>query len=106
MTKDHTRNNGKVETEYVTLYFNSLPKLIINTNFRDDLNLSFEEIINKIRNWIKEGSGWKVESVSGEYVNIGKYAPLAASSYIELPAALKDSKKGLINLRNQNNKCF
>ena len=65
LTKDHVRNNGAVETEYVILYFNSLPKLVINIDFRDDLNLSFEEIINKIQNRIKEGSGWKVESVSG-----------------------------------------
>ena len=106
LAKDHLRNNGAFETEYVTLYFNSLPKLVINKIFRDDLNSSFEEIINKIQNWIKEGSGWKVESISSEYVNIGKYAPLTASSYIELPASLKNSKKGLINLRNENNKCF
>ena len=62
LTKDHVRSNGAVETEYVTLYFNSLPKLIINENFRDDLNLYFEEIINEIQNWIKEGSEWTVKA--------------------------------------------
>ena len=64
------------------------------------LNMLLCTFINKIQNWIKEGSGWKVENVSGEYVNIGKYSPLAASSYIKLPDSLKNPKKGLINLRN------
>ena len=105
LTKDHIKNDGTEETEYVTLYFNSLPKLVINEDFRDSIDLSFEEIINKIQNWIKDGSGRTVESVSGKYVNIGKYAPLAACSYIELPASLKNPKKGLINLKNKN-KCF
>ena len=28
------------------------------------------------------------------------------SSYIELPSKLKDPKKGLINIKNNDNKCF
>ena len=69
---------------------------MINENFRDDLNLSFEEVVNGIQIWIKDGSGWVVDMANAEYANISKYAPLAASSYIELPATLKNPKKGLI----------
>ena len=35
-----------------------------------------------------------------------KYTPLAGSSYIELPEELRNSKKGLINLKNEDNECF
>ena len=32
--------------------------------------------------------------------------PLSGSTYIELPNELKSSKKGLINIKNNDNKCF
>ena len=35
-----------------------------------------------------------------------KYEPLTGSSYIELPKALQNSMKGLINLQNEDNECF
>ena len=34
----------------------------------------------RIDNWINEGSGWIVESIDGEYVNISAYSPLAWST--------------------------
>ena len=80
-------------TEYVTLYFNSLTKIDKNDDFKDGSGISFKEIINRIQNWVKEGSGWVVESVAGEYVNIAKYSPLNSRSYIELPKALSMQKK-------------
>ena len=60
----------------------------------------------RIDNWINEGSGWIVESIGGEYVNISAYSPLAGNSNIELPDELKNPIKGLINIKNNDNKCF
>ena len=34
------------------------------------------------------------------------YIPLRGNSYIPLPKKLQNSKKGLINLKNEDNKCF
>ena len=47
-----------------------------------------------------------VESINGEYVNISRYSPLIESSFVELPNELKNPKKGLINIKNNDNKCF
>ena len=60
----------------------------------------------RIDNWINEGSGWIIESINSEYVNISIYAPLFGSSFINLPSELKNPIKGLINLKNKDNKCF
>ena len=60
----------------------------------------------RLDNWINEGSGWVIERVNDQYLNVSQYAPLVGSSFIELPGELKNSKKGLINLRNKDNKCF
>ena len=39
-------------------------------------------------------------------MNFSQYAPLVGSSFIVLPRELRNSKKGLINLRNKDDKCF
>ena len=44
--------------------------------------------------------------VNDQYLNISRYAPLVGSTFIELPKELSSSMKGLINLRNKDDKCF
>ena len=56
--------------------------------------------------WINNGSGWNVESIESQYINISTYRPLAGSSYMDLPVELKSPRKGLINIKNKDQKCF
>ena len=51
--------------------------------------------------WINKGSGWNIESIESQYVNISTYRPLSGSSYIDLPVELKSPKKGLINIKTK-----
>ena len=41
------------------------------------LDNSFQEILYRIDNCINEGSGWVIESVYAEYVNISIFSPLS-----------------------------
>ena len=59
-----------------------------------------------IDNWINEGSGWIVELIESQCITISTYRPLSGISYVELPAELRSPKKGLINIQNDNQKCF
>ena len=56
--------------------------------------------------WINNGSCWVIQSTESQYINITTYIPLAGSSYIDMPIELKHSKKGLINIKNNDQKCF
>ena len=56
--------------------------------------------------WINEGSGWNVESIESQYINISTYRPLEGSSYISLPVELRSPRKGLINIKSKDQKCF
>ena len=94
--------NGEIE--FAQVYFNSVTKLVINHRFK--LEESFHEILYMIDAWINNGSGWIIESTESKYINIKTYMPLAASSYIDLPIELKHPKKGLINVRSNDQKCF
>ena len=62
-------------------------------NHKFSLENAFQEILYRIDNWINEGSGWIVESIESQYINISTYRPLSGSSYIKLPAKLRSSKK-------------
>ena len=94
-----------METEFTSVYFNSTTKTVINSD-KYMLDRSFQEILYQIDNWINEGSGSAIESMSSEYMNISIYSPLSGISDIELPNKLKNSVKGLINIKNNDNKCF
>ena len=41
-----------------------------------------------------------------EYVDISTFSPLSGSTYIELPRRLRNSIKGMISIKNNDNKCF
>ena len=88
-------------------YFNSKVQTIINhTEINEALQMSKQNILNQISQWISEGSGWTIKSVDSHYLNIVKYKPMKGSSYIQLPSELRNSAKGLINMKNEDNECF
>ena len=87
---------------FKTAYFNSKAKTLINKGeINESIHKSNQEILNGISVWLSEGSGWTVESVDNQYINIVRYEPLKGSSYIDLPQELKNSKKELINIKNK-----
>ena len=56
--------------------------------------------------WINNGSGWNVESIESQYINISTYIPLSESFYMDLPAKLRSPRKEIINIKNKDEKCF
>ena len=87
------------EIEFSPVYFNSATKTIINNRFnRFKLEESFQKNLYRIDAWINEGSGWIIESIESQYINITTYRPLAGSSYIDLPIELRGPRKRLINI--------
>ena len=101
------KETGHEERVIKTAYFNSKPQTTTNdTQIELDLSLSKQQILNKIAVWISEGSGWTVQSINNHYINVVKYEPIKGSSYIKLPTELRNSAKGLINMKNEDNECF
>ena len=75
-------------------------------NHKFNLDKSFQEILYRIDNWINEESGWIIKSIKSQYINISTFRPLIGSSCIKLPAKLRSTKKGLINIKNNDQKYF
>ena len=81
-----------------------MTKTVINHRFR--LENSFQEILYTIDVWINKGSGWNVESIESQYINISTYRPLSGSSYVDSPVELRSPRKRLINIKKKDEKCF
>ena len=67
-----------------------MTKAVINHRFR--LENSFQESLHMIDVWINKGSGWNVESIKSQHINISTYRPLSGSFYIDLPVELKSPR--------------
>ena len=94
--------NGEIE--FTPVYITSSTKTIINN--RSKLEHAFQEILYRIDAWINKGSGWIIESIESQYINTSTHRPLVGSSYIDLPIELKYPRKGLIDIKNNDQKCF
>ena len=66
---------------------------------KDEIETAIKEMENK------EGSGWVFLEVENLTLYVDIWDPLKASSYIDLPKELKN-KKAIINMKNEDNKCF
>ena len=72
--------NGEIE--FASVYFNSVTRIVINHRFK--LGNFFQEILYLINVWINKGSGWIVESIESQYINISTHRPLSGSYYMDL----------------------
>ena len=98
---------GKRKSIYKTAFFKGKAKTITKASeIESELSMSQQEILNTINIWVSEGSGWTIDKIDSNYINIVAYQPLNGSSYIELPTELKNSAKGLINIKNKDDECF
>ena len=105
--KKRVTKDGEEAYEYVKPYFNSTAKAILNEfEIKEVYDSAVEVILNRIAKWISKGSGWVIENIHQFYINIVSYVPLKGKSYFPSPEKLRNSRKGLINLINDDNRCF
>ena len=98
---------GKRVSIYKMAFFNGKAKTITKVDdIETELNMSRQELLNVIDKWVSEGLGWVIDRIDSHYINVTLYKPLNSSSYIELPMELRNSKKGLINMKNEDEECF
>ena len=86
-----------------TLWSSAL--ILLNESEIDEkIELAFE---NRIVSYsITSKSTFIISNINSQYIDILKYKTLKGSSYIELPKELKNPKMGLINIKNEDQKCF
>lgn len=65
----------------------------------------FSNLLGEEDGYNGKGSGFTLLSIDGVLLAIYEYTPLGGSSYIPLPASIKN-KKAVINTQNNDQQCF
>ena len=98
--------NADSEDITETPYFNSNLKVILRKDtISEEYREMIGEILEKIANFNRRGSGWQFRQVIRAEIHLNKYEPLSGSSYIPLAKILR-SKKAIINVQNKDNEYF
>ena len=92
------------DREFAPDYYNSTTKAVVGPKY--GLDKFSQGVFNRLDNWISEASVWLIDSIAAEYVNISIHSSLSGNSHIQLPDKLRNSMKGLINIRKNDNECF
>ena len=72
----------------------------------DDLYIIMtERILEKMATFQSMGSGWRLHSIINLELHTTRYNPLRGETWIPLPKELT-IKKAIINMKNEDNKCF
>ena len=100
------KQKGDELIKHTQPFFSETQTVTNEIEIADLLQITQQQIVNMIQQWISEGSGWTIQSVDGHFIKIIIYKPLKGSSYIPLPKELQNSGKGIINMKNNDNECF
>ncbi|XP_043469797.1 uncharacterized protein LOC122503358 [Leptopilina heterotoma] len=78
------------------------PTTLLDDWFNENIK---QPILRSVEEFHAKGSNWNLQSIIRLEVNVNKYNPMRASSYIDLPSQIK-RKKACINVQNKDNECF
>ncbi|CAH1639524.1 unnamed protein product [Spodoptera littoralis] len=86
--------------------FNTKFNIIVqSTDIADIYRKCSEKLTSKCSEFELSDSGWTINFISHLEVNINKYNPLRAGTYLQLPTVIRNTKSCL-NIRNNDNYCF
>ena len=89
----------------VDCHANTKTKVLTTEPSDDEIFEMVDQINNSIQIFSTGGSGFVVQKIDHLDININKFKPIRGSSYIATPAALVGNNF-LLNIRNNDNKCF
>ena len=72
----------------------------------EDIDTSFNSGADLWASKIYAKSGLSVRKIESHSINVYKYKTVCCGGYIDLPKCFKNSKKGLINIQNNDDECF
>ena len=100
------RNSVDSAVTTTTPYLHSLPSVVLESRALDEEHQTASDRLKDLLDVFQgEGSGFTLKSVQECTVNVASYDVIGGSSFIELPAYIKN-KKATVNIKNDDEKCF
>ena len=103
---EKTKGKSKINFSEDKAYFQSQTHINLEkTDVKVILSRMLREIMEKLADYQRNGSGWYFKEVISFEIHIVDYKPIKGSSYIPLPNFLM-RKNAIINIKNKDDKCF
>ncbi|XP_066599932.1 uncharacterized protein [Prorops nasuta] len=94
-----SKNNEEVK------YFNTNYKICESENIINWYEIEMSNIKTQLEEFQERDSGWALSKIINIVIQIIKYHPMTASSYIKLPQWIQN-KHAVINVKNRGKDCF
>ena len=103
---EKSKGKSKIIYEQDLAFFQSQTKINREkTEVKDILKEMIKEILNTLRIYQRNGSGWYFKEVISLEIHIVEYKSMKGGSYIPLPEFIQ-KKNAIINIKNEDDKCF
>ena len=103
---EKVKGKSKINFSQDKAYFQSETHINLEkTDVKVILSPMLREIMEKLADYQRNGSGWYFKEVITFEIHIVDYKPMKGSSYIPLPDFLM-RKNAIINTKNKDDKCF
>jgi transposase-like protein len=92
--------------ERAKTYFQGSTRILLRASqIPEMLQSSTEKINQSFDEFLRDGSGWILESIDYLRLYTAEYAPMQGKSYIPTPSSIVN-KKAIVNIQNEDDKCF
>ena len=103
---EKSEGKSKIIFEQDKAYFQSETHINLEkTDVKVILSRTLREIMEKLADYLRNGSGWYFKEVVSFEIHTVDYKPIKGSSFISLPEFIK-RKNAIINIKNEDDKCF
>lgn len=95
--QEHSEENRSFKT--------GAKEIFQDTNIEDEIDNAFRTLLTEEEEYTGRGSGFSLLNIDGLLLGVYKYTPLGGSSYITLPADIRN-RWAIVNPQNIDEKCF
>ena len=101
-----TKTNREGEDVTIDAYFQSdLDTMVLEYDFDDRYDAHVDNMMRRIEEFVKAGSGWMVTGVVRMELYVAPYQPTSAACYVKTPKYVAD-KRAVVNIQNEDSMCF
>jgi hypothetical protein len=106
VTAMYKTNSLGEEIDMETSFCGETETMLLDDEFEEQFDSQIDTIMRRLKDFVREGSGWSVRSVNDIKLHLVAYVPTSGSSYLKTPQYVA-SKKAVINVQNlHDEKCF